>query len=133
MSTPVESAFSTNRSCTWPNRMTRAFVESAIRHDAIRDSGGHRDGRLLDSRARGTTAVVDLGEELEVPDADGAGDGHFGVGVHRERDHAVDVARGQTRILERVQDGLGGQSKLAAAGVLGEVRGADTGDRGLTG
>ncbi len=111
--------------------LTRAFVESAVCHNAIRDAGGDRDGRLLDGRAGRAAAVVDLGEELQVADAGGPRDGDLGVGVHRERDHAVDVGRRQTRVVERVEHRLGGQPQLAAAGVLREVGGADADDRGL--
>ena len=113
--------------------LTRPFVESPVCHNAIRDTGRHRDGRLLDRRARRAAAVVDLGEELQIPDAGGPRDGDLGVGVHREGDHAVDVTGCQTGVVERVQDGLGGEPKLAAAGVLREVGGADADDRRLAG
>jgi hypothetical protein len=77
--------------------------------------------------------MMDLGEELQLPDAGGTCDGHLGIGVHREGDHAVHVTRCETGIVERVQDGLGRESKLAAAGVLGEVRRTDADDRRLAG
>ena len=76
---------------------------------------------------------MDLGEELQLADARGPRDGDFGVGVHRERHHAVDIGRRQTGIVERVQHRLGGQPKLTAAGVLREVGGADPDDRRLPG
>ena len=72
--------------------------------------------------------MVNLGEELQLPDARCPGDGDLGVGVHRERDHAVDVGRSQTRIVERIQHGLGCKPKLAATGALREVGRADPDD-----
>ena len=109
-----------------------ALVESPVGHHAIRDTGGHRDGRLLHGGACRPAAVVDLGEELQVPDTRCARDGNLGVGVHRERRHTVDVGRGQAGIVECVEHRLGGQAQLAAAGVLGEVGGPDSDDRGST-
>ena len=76
---------------------------------------------------------MDLGEELQLPDPGGARHGDLGVGVHRERDHAVHVGGGQARVVERVEHGLGGEPQLAATGVLREVGGADTDDRRLAG
>jgi hypothetical protein len=74
---------------------------------------------------------MDLGEELQFADAGGPRDGDFGVRVHRERHHAVDVGGRQTRVVKRVQHGLGRQPKLTAAGVLRKVGGADADDRRL--
>ena len=108
-----------------------ALVESPICHNAIRDAGGHRDGRLLNGGAGRAAAMVDLGEELQVADTGGPRDGNLGVRVHRERRHAVDVGRREARIRQGVQHGLRGQPQLAATGVLGEVGGADTDDRGF--
>ena len=133
MSTPVESAFSTNRSLHLAEPRARAFVESTVCHNAIRDTRRHRDGRLLDRGARRAAAVVDLGEELQLADTGGPRNRDLGVGVHRERHHAVDIGRSQARIVKRVQNGLGGQPKFAAAGVLREVGGADPDDRRLPG
>ena len=76
-----------------------AFVESPICHNTFRDPGGDRDGGLLDGGARRPTPVVDLGEELQVPDTRGSCDGDLGVGVHGERHHAVDVGRCQASIV----------------------------------
>ena len=114
-----------------PEPRARAFIERPVCDNAIRDTGGHRNGRLLDRGAGGAAAVMDLGEELQVTDAGGARDGDLGVRVHRERDHAVDIGRGQPRIVERVEHRLGRQPKLAAAGVLREVGGSDADDRRL--
>jgi hypothetical protein len=50
LSTPVESAFSTNRICTWPKRIL-ALVESPVCDNAFRDTSRYRDRRLLDRRA----------------------------------------------------------------------------------
>ena len=111
----------------------RPLVERAVCHDAVRDAGGDGHGRLLHGRARRPAAVMDLGEELQIPDAGGARDGDLGVGVHRERRHAVHVGGRQARVVERVEHRLGGQPQLAAAGVLREVGGADADDRGLAG
>ena len=113
--------------------MPGAFVEGAVGDDAVRDAGGDGDRRLLHGRAGRAAAVVDLREELEVTDTGGARDGDLGVGVHRERDHAVDVGGRQARVVERVEHRLGGEPQLAAAGVLREVGGADADDRGLAG
>jgi hypothetical protein len=110
-----------------------AFVESPIRHNAIRDAGGHGHGGLLNGGAGRAAAVVDLGEEFQLTDTGGPCHGDLGVGVHGERDHAVDVAGGQAGVIEGVEDRLGGQAQLAAPGVLGEVGGADAGDRRLAG
>ena len=95
--------------------------------------GRYGDGRLLNRGAGRSAAVMNLGEEPQLADAGGPRDGDFGVGVHRERHHAVDIARSQTRILKRVQHRLGGQPKFTAAGVLREVGGADPNDRRLSG
>ena len=111
----------------------RPFVERAVGHHAVRDPRGDGHGRLLNGRARRATAVVDLGEELQIPDAGGPRDGDLGIGVHRERRHAVHVGRRQARVVECVENRLGGQPQLAAAGVLREVGGADADDRSLAG
>jgi hypothetical protein len=111
----------------------RAFVETSVCDNAIGDTGRHRDRRLLDGGAGCTTAVVDLREELELADAGGPGDSYFGVRVHRERHHAVDVGGGQARVVERIQHGLCGKPQFAAAGILREVGGADAGDCRLAG
>ena len=76
-----------------------AFVESPICHNAFRDSGGHRDSRLLDGGTRRAAPVVDLGEELQIPDTGGPRDGDLGVGIHGERHHAVDIGRCETSIV----------------------------------
>ena len=75
-----------------------ALVESAVCHNAIRDSGGHCDGCLLNGGAGGAATVVNLGEELQVPDTGGPSDGNLGIRVHRERCHAVDVGGREARI-----------------------------------
>ena len=113
--------------------LPRPLVESPVCDNAIRDSGRDGDRRLLDRRARRAAAVVDLREELQLTDARGSRDGDLGVGVHRERDHAVDVGRRQPRVVECVQHGLGGEPQLATARVLREVGGADPDDRRLAG
>ena len=110
-----------------------AFVESPICHNAFRDPGGHRDGGLLDGGTRRATTVVDLGEELQVPDTGGPRDRDLRVGVHGECHHAVDVGRCQAGIIKCGRHGFGCQSKFTATGVLGKVGGTDPGDRGFTG
>jgi hypothetical protein len=53
------------------------------------------------------------------------------VGVHRERDEAVDFARRQAAIVERGFHGLAGELELGAAGVLRELGLSDAGDDGF--
>ncbi len=77
--------------------------------------------------------MVDLGEELQIPDTGSARHGDLSIGVHGERNHSVDICRCQARVVEGGQHRLSGKPKLTAPGVLGEVGGADTGDRSLTG
>src|SRR5439155_2722430 len=72
-------------------------------------------------------------EEREVADADAPGDLDLVVAVHGERHHAVDVRRRQAGVVESRLHGLGRQAQLGAAGVLGELGGADAGDGRLTG
>ena len=104
------------------------LVESTVCHNAIRDTGRHRNSGLLDGRARRAAAVVDLGEELQLSDTRGPRNRDLGIGIHRERHHAVDIGRRQTRVVERVQNGLGREPQLAAAGVLRKIGGADPND-----
>ena len=110
-----------------------AFIERPIRHNAIRYAGGYRNSGLLDRGARRAAAVMDLGEELQIPDARGTRYGYLGVGVHGEGHHAVDIGGRQTRVIECGQHGLSGKAQFTAARVLGEVSGTDSRDRGLAG
>ncbi len=77
--------------------------------------------------------MVNLGEELQIPDAGGTRYGYLGVGVHGEGHHAVDIRGRQTRVIECGRHGLRGKAQLTAARVLGEVSGTDPRDRGLAG
>jgi len=76
----------------------------------------------------GAAAVVDLGEELQLPDARGTRDGDLGIGVHREGHHAIDIVRPQAGVVDRGLDCLAGELELAAAGLLRELGLADSGD-----
>src|SRR3954452_14321568 len=133
LSTPVESAFSTNRIWTCPNRVPERSLNARYATNAFRDTRRDRDGRLLNRGAGRAAAVMDLGEELQLADAGRPRDRDLGIGVHGERHHAVDIGRCQTRIVERIQHSLGGQPKLTAAGVLREVGRADPDNRRLPG
>ena len=110
-----------------------AFVESPICHNTIRHTGGYRNRSLLDCRTCRTAAVVNLGEELQIPDTRGTRYGYLGVGVHGEGHHSVDIRGRQTRVIECGQHGLSGKAQFTAARVLGEVSGTDPRDRGLAG
>ncbi len=110
-----------------------ALVEGPVGDHHLGHPGRHRERGLLDGRGGSAAAVADLAEELQIPDPGRAGHGGLQVGVHRERHQTVDVRRRQPRVIERVEDRLGGQSQLAAPGVLGEVGGPDTGDGRLAG
>ena len=57
---------------------------------------------MLDGRARGTAAVVGLGEELQLADTSGPRDGDLLIAVHRERGQPVDVGRREAGIVEAV-------------------------------
>src|SRR6185295_13083317 len=52
-------------------------------------------------------------------------------GVHREGDHAVDIARLQPGVVDCGFDRLAGESELTAPGLLRELGLADSGDRRL--
>ena len=110
--------------------MAGALVEGPVDDDHVGDALGDRHGRLLDRAARRAATVVDPGEELEVADAGQAGDLDLRVGVGGEGDHAVDVGRLDAGVLEGKDRGLAGQLHLRAPRGLGELRGADPGDRG---
>ncbi len=75
-------------------------------------------------------AVGDAREERQPRDAEVARDLDLLVGVHREGDQAVDVARVQPGVVERRLDRLAGELELAAARLLGELGLADAGDGG---
>ena len=108
------------------------FVERPVGHNAVRYAGRNGDSGLLDRGARRAATMVDLGEELQIPDAGRAGHRYLGVGVHGERDHAVHIRRSQSGVVKCGQHRLGGKPKLTSAGVLGKVSRANPGDRGLT-
>src|SRR3954463_2565833 len=111
LSTPVESAFSTNRIWTCPNRVPERSLNARYATNAFRDTRRYRDGRLLNRGAGRAAAVMDLGEELQLADAGRPRDRDLGIGVHGEGHHAVDIGRCQTRIVERIQHRLGCQPK----------------------
>ena len=111
----------------------RALVEGTVGDDHLGHARRDRQGGLLDGRRRSAAAVPDLAEELQIPDPGGPRHRGLQVGIHCEGHQAVDIGGGQARIVERVEHRLGGQPQLAAAGVLGEVGGADAGDRCFSG
>jgi hypothetical protein len=84
---------------------------------------------VLHGGAGGAAPVADLVEEAQLAQAELAGDGDLGVAVHGEGDQAVHVGGGQAGVGQGRGDRLDGQPKLAAPGVLGELGGADAGDR----
>ena len=87
---------------------------------------------MLDGRARGTAAIVNFGEELQLTDAGRTRDGDLGVAVHREGGQPVDIGRAQAGVVERVEDRFGRQPQLAATGVLREVGGTNPDDGSST-
>ena len=111
----------------------RALVEGAVADDDVGHTRGDGQRRLLDGRARRAAAVVDAAEEGQLADAEAAGDVDVGVGVRAERDHPLHLGRGDAGVVERSGDGLDGEAQLGAARVLGELGGADAGDRGRAG
>src|ERR1700742_4568771 len=70
-------------------------------------------------------------EERQVADADVSSDLDFVTGVHREGDHAVDIARLQPGFIDCGFDRLAGELELTASRLLGELGLADAGDRRL--
>jgi hypothetical protein len=92
-----------------------AFVERPIRDNTIRNTAGHRDRRLLDDRAGRADAVVDLGEEFQLPDTRRPCDHDLGVGVHRERGQSVDVGGTQAGVVGCVEYGLCGEPQFTPA------------------
>ena len=61
------------------------------------------------------------GKEAQVTDAHVSGDVDLVTGVHREGDHAVDLAGCQAGVVERGSDRFARQLQLAAPGFLGEL------------
>src|SRR6185437_2635082 len=110
-----------------------AFVEGAVADHHIGDARRHRHRRMRDGACRRPAAVRNPGEERQIADADVAGHLDLVAGIHRERDHAVDVARRQARVIECGADRLARQLQLTAAGFLGELGLTDTGDGGVPG
>ena len=108
------------------------LVERPVRDDDVGHPGRHRHRGVLNGRARGATAIVDLGEELQLTDTRSACHGDLGVGVHREGGEPVDIGRAQSGVVEGVKHRLGRQPQLAATGVLREVGGPDADDGSLT-
>src|SRR5215470_7090040 len=76
--------------------------------------------------------MVHAREERQVADADVSSDLDFVAGVHREGDHAVDIARSQPGVVDCGFDRLAGELELTASGLLRELGLADSGDRRLT-
>src|ERR1700739_2921923 len=77
---------------------------------------------------RGSAAVRHAGEERQVADADTAGALDLLIRVHREGDHAVDVAGSQPCVVNGGFDCLASELELAAPGLLRKFGLADTGD-----
>ena len=75
-------------------------------------------------------AVVDAAEELELRNADASSDGDLVVGVHGERDHAVDVLRLEACVVQSVDGRLAGELQLRAPGLFRELGCPDAGDGG---
>ena len=111
--------------------VARSLVERPIADDHVGHSGLDGHGCLLDGAASGPAAVVDAAEEGELPHAQAAGDLDFGIGVRAEGHQTVHLGRLDPGIAQGEVDGLHGQSQLAAARLLGELGGADSGDGGL--
>src|SRR5262249_26876349 len=100
-------------------------------HHYLRGAGGDRHRRMVHGGAGRSAAVADLAEECQLSDSKLAGYRYLRIAVHRERNQAIDICRMQARVVERGADRLRGQAQLAAAGTLGDLRGADPRDRGL--
>src|SRR6202022_1765304 len=109
------------------------LVEGTPAHHHVGDAG--RDGhRGMHHRARRRpAAVMYAGKEAEVTDAYVSGDVDLVTGVHREGDHAVDIAGRQAGVVECGTDRLARQLQLATPGFLGELGLADTHDRAAAG
>ena len=90
---------------------------------------GHR--RLVHRGTGAASTVVDATEEPELLASKVAEDLDLGVVVHGECGQSVHIARRKARIVEGRLDRFHGKLQLASAGVLRELRGADTDDGGL--
>src|SRR5215468_8356244 len=77
--------------------------------------------------------MVHAREERQVADADVSSDLDFVAGVHREGDHAVDIAGLQPGVVDCSFDRLASELELTASGLLRELGLADSGDRCLAG
>ncbi len=116
-----------------PEPHAGTFVERAITHHHLGDPGGHRHRGVCHGPGRGAAAVRYPAEEVEVTDTHIACDIDLVAGVHRERDHAVDLAGCHPGIVKGCADRLARQLQLAAPGLLGELGLANSQDRGGTG
>ena len=105
-----------------------AFVECAVAHHGVGRARRHRHRGLHDRARRGPAAVVHPAEERQVADADVSRDLDLVARVHREGDHAVDIAGPQSGVVDRGFDCLAGELELAAPGLLGELGLADACD-----
>jgi len=80
----------------WPRRGTTeseagSLVECAVAHDGVGRARRHRHRGLQHGSRRRPAAVVHPGEECQVADADIPSNVDLIAGVHRERNHSVDV------------------------------------------
>ncbi|SHU41566.1 Uncharacterised protein [Mycobacteroides abscessus subsp. abscessus] len=107
----------------------RALVESTVRDNNFGAPRRDRQGGLLHGRGRGTAAIADLAEELQLSDARRPCHSGLEVGVHRESHQAIDVRRRQPRVIEGVEHRLGCQPELGSTRLLRKVGSPDTGYR----
>ncbi len=109
----------------------RALVHGAPDQHGVAQTGvdqGHgvRDGRHGGGAAAGNAAGV--GQVLH---AEAAAQADLVAVVDGEGDHAVHFGRVDAGVVERGLGAFRGELQLAAAGGLGEFRGADAGDGGI--
>ena len=111
---------------------TGPFVECAIAHHGVGRARRHRHRGLHHGACRRAAAVVNPAEERQVTDPDVARNLDLVARIHREGDHAVDLAGLQAGVVDRGFDCLTGELEFASPGLLREFGLADADDRGLS-
>lgn len=108
----------------------RALVHGPIADNYVCHAAVHGHRRLVHRGAGAASTVVDATEEPELFASKVAEDLDLGVVVHGGG-RSVHIARCKAHIIEGRLDRFHGKLQLASAGVLRELRGADTDDGGL--
>ena len=117
------------RECGWPKRYCDRSLNARYTSTAFGHPRRHRGDRMLHRGARADAPARRARPPVDLLDAEVAHELELVVAVDGERDQAVDVGGREAGVEDRRAARFGRELHRAAAGVLGELGGADPGDQ----